>query len=245
MSVNIIELNPDLDLEPYAETFARDGMVRIPNVFPADVADKIATILEKATPWRIVYADETGKHVYHTVDEWRDLGAQKQAEISRRVTLQAKENFSYIYNCYPLIDAYLAGWDKDWPLHAMTEFLNSSSYLDLGRRISGADSIIKADGQATLYLPGHFLTEHNDTGDNMERRAAYVMSFTRRWRPDWGGQLLFIDDSGNVTRGFTPEFNSLTMFSVPQTHYVTQVASYAGAGRFSITGWFRDDPKDT
>ena len=75
-----------------------------------------------------------------------------------------------------------------------------------------------------------------------ERRAAYTIGLTRTWRPDWGGQLMFHDEAGDVVRGLLPRFNVLTLFKVPLLHSVAPVAPYAAAPRFMITGWLRDDP---
>jgi Rps23 Pro-64 3,4-dihydroxylase Tpa1-like proline 4-hydroxylase len=62
---------------------------------------------------------------------------------------------------------------------------------------------------------------------------------TPRWRVDWGGLLLFVDERGNVSRGLTPAFNALNLFRTPQPHTVSAVAPFAGANRLSITGWLR------
>jgi Rps23 Pro-64 3,4-dihydroxylase Tpa1-like proline 4-hydroxylase len=34
----------------------------------------------------------------------------------------------------------------------------------------------------------------------------------------------------------------LTIFDIKYLHTVTQVSSFAGGARISLTGWFRDDP---
>jgi len=126
--------------------------------------------------------------------------------------------------------------------HALTEFLNSPEFMDFTKTITDEAEVIKIDGQATLYGPGHFLNAHDDAGDIKERRVAYVMGFSKGWSRDWGGQLLFLDGN-DVTRGFSPSFNTLSLFKVPREHVVTQVTNFAGAGRYSVTGWLRTDPK--
>src|SRR5690606_33969599 len=140
-----------------------------------------------------------------------------------------------------MIEALIQGRDPGHPLHAMTEFLNSPEFRGLGASVIGDPGVTKLDAQATWYRPGDFLTLHDDTGKG-ERLAAYTLGFTKGWRPDWGGQLLFHDDAGQITRGLTPGFNVLTLFKVPRQHSVAPVASYAGAPRLSITGWLRNDP---
>jgi SM-20-related protein len=155
---------------------------------------------------------------------------------------RASQGFAYVYLVYPMILAYLEGRDPGHPLHMVSEFLNGPEFLAFGRAVTGEAGVIKADAQATFYRPGDFLNLHDDSGVG-ERRAAYTLGFTRRWRPDWGGQLLFHDAAGDVTRGFAPRFNVLTLFRAPRQHSVAPVAAYAAAPRLSITGWLRDDPK--
>ena len=101
--------------------------------------------------------------------------------------------------------------------------------------------LLKADAQATLYAPGHFLNFHNDTpNERTHRRVAYVLGFAKDWHPDWGGLLQFYDADLNITDVLRPRFNVLSMFTVPQDHAVTYVVPYAPLGRYSITGWYMD-----
>jgi Rps23 Pro-64 3,4-dihydroxylase Tpa1-like proline 4-hydroxylase len=62
---------------------------------------------------------------------------------------------------------------------------------------------------------------------------------TPLWRADWGGLLNFFARDGHVAEAYTPTFNSLTIFRVPQVHSVGIVAPFAKYGRFSISGWLR------
>ena len=111
--------------------------------------------------------------------------------------------------------------------------------LALLRRIIGDDSIARVDGQATRYLGGHFLTAHDDNVTGKNRVAAYVLSLTPAWRTEWGGLLQFHDNAGDVSGAFAPCFNALHLFRVPQLHSVTYVTPFAGAPRYSVTGWLR------
>lgn len=65
------------------------------------------------------------------------------------------------------------------------------------------------------------------------------------WRADWGGLLLFQDADGHVSEGYVPKLNALNLFAVPQTHAVSQVASFVTASRLSITGWIRSGGRPT
>ena len=237
-----LALRDDHDIEALRADYARDGVVRVERLFPDEIAEAVYQVLLRGTPWRVVHSDAEGKHKYYSPQQWRDMPAQTRQSTINGVLSKAREGFAYLYTCYPMIDALLAGDDPDWPLHSLTEFLNSPEFLKFTKSITNEPDVIKIDGQATMYAPGHFLNVHNDTGDNAERRAAYVMGFSKNWRTDWGGQLLFLDGD-DVSRGFSPSFNSLSLFKVPRDHIVTQVTNFAGAGRYSVTGWLRVDPK--
>ena len=95
------------------------------------------------------------------------------------------------------------------------------------------------DGQATRFLPGHFLTGHDDNDFNLGRVAAYVVGLTPHWRTEWGGLLQFHAEDGDVERGLAPKFNTMNVFTVPRLHSVSQVTEFAGAPRLSVTGWLR------
>ena len=164
-------------------------------------------------------------------------GAQK---LLQECIQNAKTQYQYFYGCYPMVDAIVNKKDQGHLLHTVLEEINSPYFLDFIRKITGIDSITKADGQATLYRPGHFLKLHTDFDAKRDRRLAYVLGFTKNWRADWGGVLEFYNDRGDVEAGILPRYNSLSMFAVPKPHAVTYVAPYATEGRYSITGWFSD-----
>jgi Rps23 Pro-64 3,4-dihydroxylase Tpa1-like proline 4-hydroxylase len=90
---------------------------------------------------------------------------------------------------------------------------------------------------ATRYRPGHFCEMHDHSADDGERLIAFVLNMTPRWRLDWGGLFLFVDDRGRVSRGLTLSFNALNLFRTPQPHSVSAVMPFAGANRLTITGW--------
>lgn len=152
---------------------------------------------------------------------------------------RAGAGFSFIYRSFPMLTAYQQRRLPDHLLHRVFEFINGPAVLGLMRHVTGHMDIARADAQATLYEPGCFLTTHNDSMPAHHRRAAYVFGFTRTWRLDWGGLLLFHDERGRVLDGATPGFNTLDIFSVPQLHSVSSVAPFAQAGRYAITGWAR------
>ena len=236
-----LRLNPALDAAAHAAAYARDGYVQVRDLLPADAAEALALTLETAVDWDLFLSSPSGPEVLNR----EQLGAMGREAIARRlaeVDARARDGFAYRYLGYPMITAYLTGRDPGHPLHALLEFLNSPELLGFARSVTSEPGVIKADAQATYYRPGDYLTLHDDTGVG-ERRAAYTLGFSRSWRADWGGQLLFHGPDGEIVRGLMPGFNVLTLFRTPQWHSVAPVAPYAGGPRLSITGWLRDDPK--
>ena len=126
------------------------------------------------------------------------------------------------------------------PIEAVYDLLNSAPFLAFIRALTGDSRAAYVDAQATRYRPGDFLTAHDDDVEGKNRLFAYVMNFTPAWRADWGGLLAFHDADGHVAEAYTPTFNALNIFRVPQVHAVTQVASFAAGPRLSITGWIRE-----
>ncbi|MEQ8433914.1 MAG: 2OG-Fe(II) oxygenase family protein [Oceanicaulis sp.] len=242
-----LHLNPALKAEDYAQIYARDGLVRVENVLPEPAAQAIADVLARSTPWRLVFPepDPAGGHEKIVTLTRADMQALGPAGLQQRlgpVMERARDNYGFLYFAYPMISAYMKGEDPGHPLHRLTEFLNSTEFLEFGRKVIGADKITKADAQATFYNRGHFLTRHTDEGHDRERRAAYTFGFTPKWEPDWGGLLMFLDDSLEVSRGLLPRFNMLSLFDGTRVHTVSPVSPFAGGPRLQITGWLRDDP---
>jgi Rps23 Pro-64 3,4-dihydroxylase Tpa1-like proline 4-hydroxylase len=170
---------------------------------------------------------------------WRvaTLTPQKQAELITKAYSQARDGFNYLYDAHNLTEEGEPYADPSHYLAHVTSFLNSAPLLDFARRVTGASKIAFASAQATRYRPGHFLNQHNDVND-LRRVAAFVFNMTPTWRLDWGGALLFSDRPGHIMEGYLPAFNALNLFSVPQEHLVGYIAPFAGAARYSITGWF-------
>ena len=233
-----LTLNPDLDLDAIAADYARDKRRQIQNVLMPSSADALYKCLDEDTPWGIAY--NRGEHVVQLRNEQLAImPPEERAEIMRFVQKQAANEYGYIYNYYPILEAYMKGLDKGLALHQVLEFVNSPAFIEFGRKVTGLDDIVRCDSQATYFSPGNFLKQHTDYVPSEKRRAAYVINLTRDWHRDWGGYLQFFDADGNVEAAFKPIFNAVNIFTVPQDHSVSYVAPYATGKRFAITGWMR------
>jgi Rps23 Pro-64 3,4-dihydroxylase Tpa1-like proline 4-hydroxylase len=160
-------------------------------------------------------------------------------QLQHAIYARARDNFQYCYSSYPIYDAHAAGLNPGHVLHQFYEWMNGEEFLAFARVATGFADISFVDAQATRYMPGHFLSTHDDAIEGKNRRAAYIFNFTPEWRPDWGGYLQLLDDAGHVRRGLIPSFNTLNILAVQQRRNVSVVAPFAGGMRFAISGWFR------
>jgi hypothetical protein len=236
-----IRLNPRLDPELIAKVYRSAGRVHIPDFFDAPTAARIHHSLTSETPWQVVLHDGTEDREL-PVASLAELPVAERDHWQTLVQLAAGRGFSYRYSNFRLFENYQQGLHQDFWLMRVLEYINTPVIRGLIRHVTGDPAIDFADAQATLYRAGDFLNRHDDNVGGKGRRAAYVLSFTPEWHADWGGLLAFPDRYGHVAEAYAPAFNALNLFRVPMAHAVTQVSSFAPAGRYSITGWFRQLP---
>ena len=227
-------LNPVLDVDILAGAYRRDRRVHIPDVLTEESAKRVHRCLEQETDYALL-----AKGGPEEANMWRvaTLTAQQQAELMAKAYAQAREKFHFLYDAHAMSNDGEPYPDTLHYLSAVTAFLNSTPVLDFVKAVTGASAIAYASAQATRYRPGHFLNQHDD-GNGRGRLVAYVLNMTPNWRLDWGGALLFSDRPGHISEGYPPAFNALNLFSVPQEHLVGFISPFAGAARYSITGWF-------
>lgn len=232
-----LRLNPGIDVAAAAETYARTGRVRVPELLrPAD-ARRLHAFLDTHEAWR---------HLINTPDGLVELdrrarsrmGAKRREALEEIVRSGARTGFQYRYEGLR-VPSDPDEVDRDDPLGQFARLMASEAMLSLLGRIIGQDSIAFADGHATAYGPGDFLTGHDDDVAGKHRHAACVFGLTRVWRPEWGGVLLFHETEGSLVTGHVPCFNTFDLFRVPQRHSVSIVTSAAPARRLAVTGWLQ------
>jgi hypothetical protein len=231
-------LNRALDRFKIAEIFARHGRVHIPAILMPSSAMRIHHCLERETPYILTANSGDGER-----DVWEgDIAGVEREKLDvliAAIHASARDGFQFMHETHRLTGDGEPYADPSHYHAAIVRFLNGAEFLDFARAVTAMPRIAFADAQATRYAPGHFLTMHDDNFPERKRLAAYVLSMTPRWRPDWGGILMFPQRDGHIAEGYTPGFNALNLFRVPQPHLVSMVAPFAGASRYSITGWLR------
>ena len=228
----VFELASGLDPKRLAEIYREFHRLQIRNFLSDESARNLHRELADSAEWRLTV--NRGEEIRHfSLDHLSAWTDEQHALLERAVTFGGRYGFQFRYEVIRLEST------TGEMLLAFRDFLSSPEVVELMREITGVDDISFADAHASRYQPGHFLTAHDDHQESMRRKAAYVLNLTPEWRPDWGGLLQFYDASGNVSRAFTPGFNVLNIFRVPQTHSVSWVTPIAAAPRYAVTGWLR------
>jgi Rps23 Pro-64 3,4-dihydroxylase Tpa1-like proline 4-hydroxylase len=243
MARELFTLNPDLDRTSLAAKFAREGRVQVRDLLTPETAKEVFGILATQTPWGIAW--QAGTSEQPQAIEAQELSAapqEKQNTVAQATYRSAAAGeYAFQFARYPILNAYLGKWNEGGPQDLLLEYINAPEFMDFVRDVTGIPELVKADAQATLFAPGHFLGRHSDSHVGEGWKVAYVMNFCQPdWNPDWGGYLNFYDEEGDIVTGYRPRFNALNMFAVPRTHSVSFVPPFAPVGRFAITGWFRD-----
>lgn len=231
-------IGPNLDVGALRDAFRRIGRVEIPGFLPVADALRLRAHLIGRGDWRLVL--NAGEAVYEIPrDAVRQLSDVQRRELDERVIAAARQGFHYRYESIRVADDPAERDAAASLLDRFAGFMSSPAVLGLIGDISGLDGLDFADGQATAYSAGHFLTTHDDDVAGKKRRAAYVLGLSPGWQADWGGLLMFHRDDGHVEEGFVPAMGALRLFAVPARHSVSYVTPFAPEPRLSVTGWLR------
>lgn len=235
----MLRLDGGLTPAAYRPVLQKFGRLHLPGVLKPNDALALSHQVSDASGWRRTIHMGPGQDYDMPMSEFHALPEAERTDLERRVHASARDAFRYMFDTVRMGQDALKGEVLDAGLDEVRRFLNSPAFLGFARDLTGDQRIVYADCMATRYRPGHFLTAHDDEAPGRDRLYAYVLNLTRRWRADWGGMLLFLDEADHVAEGYMPAFNSLNIFKVPQRHAVSIVAPFAGEDRLAITGWLR------
>jgi SM-20-related protein len=229
---------PKIDYSPWKERLLAQGRVQIPDILDDAYAEQFHAVLAAETEWALLYRDGSeAKRLEY--GEYAQLNEAQRTQFIERASLAARGRYAYVYEGYSMIDRYFDAAREGHLLHHLVDVFHDERVLDFIRDLTNDPAIARVRIQATRYLPAHFLRRHDDTGyGDQNRRFAFVINLSRHWEADWGGLLHFVDAADRVVDVYVPRFNSLSLFKVPQMHYVSQVAPWAEEPRYAFTGWF-------
>ena len=196
MSITL-EINPKHDLASLNQSLQEKGRLQVPDFFTPETAEYLHKLLVENKHWYMAYND--GSNFYESsMEQLQALSPANRQKFMNGIYHRARTQFQYVFYQYYITQAIELNEQPGDPMHQMHEFMNSSDVLNFMRKLTGEAAIRKADSYASMYLPGHFLTTHDDRHDKHDRVAAYVFSMNKVWEKDWGGHLAFFDDNGNI-----------------------------------------------
>jgi hypothetical protein len=228
---------PAFDVLAAAQTLKSTGRVHIPNALSEADAESLQADMDAAR-W-VVAMVNGGQVLRFNPGMVSALDVAERTRIVEAVHADAGVHFQYLYDKFSVDAVCAAGRPCPPALAGIYAAFNSEQWLNTFRALTGDERIAKVDCHASRYRPGHFLTSHNDEDPAKVRLFAYVLNLTRNWRVEWGGLLQFQDEHDNVTGAYTPAWNALNVFSVPQRHSVSMVTPGARVDRLSLTGWLQ------
>lgn len=238
MSDFSIELRSSHNLKKLALAYKQAGRLQVRDLLEMQCARRLHEEIHAFRDWSI-HLNQGDKAFDVTAEQRAAMLPAQVAALKDAARAGAQQGFQYHFESFPIYDAYHSGCCPEPFMEQTYEFLNSESFLAFTRTLTGHSDIGFADAQLTRYTPGDFLTVHDDGIEGKNRRAAYVINLTPDWRADFGGLLQFFAENGNIAEAYTPSFNTLSIFSVPAEHSVSEVASFAPRARYAITGWLR------
>lgn len=232
LQLNLPMLTPQLRAE-----FASDLKINLLDIWQPDSAEQILHCLQRETPYdNAFFAD--GRFQALLDQELRQMPAEQLRQWMSHLHQLAAEGIGFLYGSHQVGRSQRQMVTPPL-LTEVHQLLNSPAMLQFVRDLTGEQDLIYVSAQASRYVPGNYLTRHNDVVETEGRRFAYVMGFTRQWHPDWGGLLQFFTREGTPTQCWVPRFNNMALFEVHHPHAVTYVTPFARQVRYSVTGWFR------
>lgn len=232
------QLNPDLDVEALANEYAARRRVRVHGLLARPGIAELYEFLDGHDGWWQLINTPRGIIELDRPTRAR-MSGKRRAALDGEVHEGARFGFQYRYEGLRVPDDADEVEGGEDPLAAFARLMSSETMINFLRQVTGSAEVAFTDGQATAYGPGDFLTGHDDDVPGKDRIAAYVFGMTPRWRPEWGGLLLFHADDEATVAGHVPRLNTLDLFAVPQNHSVSIVTPAAPTRRYAITGWLR------
>lgn len=241
-----IRIDPALNPAEMTDAFRRRGRLHLPGFLVREDAQALHRLLDQEQDWSssTLTGDRAADLPVRALaasgpDKPRALIEAAHAEAVRALDTPGRLHF--LFDAFRIDTALIDGQPLAASWRAVHDFLNGPAFLDFIRGLTGDTRVAYVDSRATRFLPGHYLTQHDDSRPGQDRLYAYVLSLTPQWKTDWGGLLAFIDGDGHVAEAYAPRMNALNLFAVPQAHAVTFVTPFARAPRLAITGWIRAD----
>lgn len=218
------------DVQKYKSLFDEKKRINIPNILEENMAQQLFkyAVLEKN--WNLSTGIDAIKYQKKVGKPFEKANAQQIKKVNDKFN---HDHFTYIFH------RSLNNQKPSYIEFSMRKMLSSPEFIDYLNQITQLNITQLNTLFLSKYKGGHFLSPHNDKGNG---RLAFVLNLTMGWKPQYGGLLHFLNENKTeIIDTFTPQFNQLTLFEVPEEgipHYVSHVVPGIKKERFAITGWY-------
>ncbi len=225
------EKSPE-EIAKYYEEFRQTRKLQLPQLLIPAKAEQIYLFLHRLLPQYWVCATCVKR------DRQEFPFNHKQIPARERAVKEAfgRGDFSFFF--YRTFNATPGQYS---PLEfEIRTYFSSPPFIEMLNQVTGMGLTTLNTLFVSKYTSGSFLSTHSDKGNG---RLAFVLHMTKGWKPPYGGHLHFLDQAREkVIETFTPEFNTMMIFEVPEEegipHFVGHVAPNVPIPRIAITGWF-------
>lgn len=218
------------------DIYSIESRVQVRDFLSPKAAAAVSDALSQDMPWALTWMrDEEAAHARES--DLLHAAVEERILLKQQIIEQARRGFQFSYFSCQMSPQALAQLSPGHTLREIASRMVSHEFLDAVKAVVGDPDVRGMNANLTRYDAGQFLRRHDDSGTQEPRVAAYVLNLSVDWEPDWGGLLQFVDGNRNVIKTFTPHYNSLVVFKVPQSHIVSYVAPFATRSRLAITGW--------
>ena len=234
-------INPRIDVAAVRRALDVDGVAVVEDFCAPALAERILTALEDETAWDLAYSGDGQGRLLRAAELERMEPHEVRAAVGAALEY-APSSFQFAYNTFTVTDAIQSGAvqtsaQMEHFLFSLAAAWHTPEHIAFVRELTGREGIERVSMMAARYLPGHFLTLHDDAHEGERREVAYVLNLTKDWPVEWGGLLHIVEpDRRTVRTAIRPAFNRLVLMRPPMWHFVSQVASYAQAPRYTLTG---------
>lgn len=227
------KLNGALKTRALAKEYKKTGRVRVIDALERKSADNLSSTIEQMAIWSKVYL--VGD------DEQRVTSTQEQSKTNRRlreaverIYLQARDQYQYLrYEC---LTSTIPNAKDPKALKDADKFFKSDEFRDFLRAIAGVKDGELENVQARWLNREQFMSDSGLAKKLADCKLWFSMDVTRKWRPQWGGNLEFLDGDGAIEEIWSPLFNSLNIYTGGTRHSISYVTPYHDAFCLSICG---------
>ena len=226
-------INPGLDIGKAKLDYSQHQRTNLTELLPQNQLTKLSELVQTVVNYKQAFFINNQYH-QSSYEKLRALPPQESQTLLKQVYEHAAKGIGFWYGREEISNS------SDEEIQSFLNWLNSESIIDLIKNISGIDEITCVSAQVTRFLPGDFLTRHQDDVGDEKRRIAYSFGLSPNWHPDWGGLLQFFEKDGTPTEAWSPNFNTMNLFDVKHVHSVTSITPFSPVPRFAISGWFKE-----